>query len=52
MLIQTNSQNIFHLKCLDIIIHPFRNEATEYDDDDKNDNNNKDNYYNDDEGKK
>ena len=45
------AQNLFQLKGLDVIIHPFRTEGTEYDDD-KDDNGNNDNEYNDDEGKK
>lgn len=49
--IQANVRNLFQLKCLDIIIHPFRTEGTEYDDD-NDDNDNNDNDYNDDESKK
>jgi hypothetical protein len=48
MLIQANVQNLFLLKGLDVIIHPFRTEGIEYDDD----NGNNDNEYNDDDGKK
>jgi hypothetical protein len=48
MLMQADAQNLFQLKGLDVIIHPFRTEGTEYDDD----NDNNDNDYNDDEGKR
>lgn len=50
MLIQANVQNLFQLKGLHVMIHPFRTEGTEYDNDNDDDDNN-DNDYND-EGKR
>jgi hypothetical protein len=39
ILIKANSHNLFKLKGLDVILHPFRPEGIEYDNDDDNDDN-------------